>query len=310
MSILIDKETRVIISGITGATARIDAQRSLRYGTKIVGGVSPGKGGQVVHGIHVYDTIRYALLEHEANAAVIYVPAAAVRNAVLEALDGGIKLILATAEYVPIHDAAYIAAACKAAGAHLVGCNTNGMVSPGKCRLGGIGGEDPNEIYVPGSIGICSRSGGMSAEIGLALKQGGFGVSTCVSMGGDCITGLEMADYAAMFEDDPETKAMIMFGEPGTRNEQHLADMVASGKISKPVLALVVGQFQEAYPKGVSFGHAAAIIGSAHDSASSKRIMLRNAGVNVCQSLDDIPGILNRVLADHGTFANVEGGYS
>lgn len=298
MSILIDQQTRVIVSGLTGATARIDAQRSLRYGTRIVAGVSPGKGGQAVHGIPVYDTIRHALDEHAADAVVVYVPPGAVRDAVLEAVDAGIKLILVTAEYVPMHDVAYIASASRAAGVHLIGCNTNGIISPGKCRLGGIGGEDPNEIYVPGAIGICSRSGGMSAEISLALKQGGFGVSTCVSMGGDSITGLSMADYATMFEDDPATKAMIMFGEPGTRNEQQLADRVACGQISKPVLALVVGQFQEAYPKGVSFGHAAAMIGCANDSASSKRAMLRDAGVHVCSSLDDIPEVLGRLLAD------------
>ena len=297
MSILIDQATRVLVSGITGATARVDAERSLRYGTSIVAGVSPGKGGETVHGIPVYDTVRRALAENAADAVAIYVPPAAVRSAVLEALDADMKLLLVTTEYVPAHDAAYLVAACRSAAARLIGCNTNGVISPGKCRIGGIGGEDPDEIYAAGTIGICSRSGGMSAEISLALKQSGFGVSTCVSMGGDRMTGLHMADYAQMFENDPETAAIVIFGEPGTRNEQALARMVASARVTKPVLALIAGQFQEAYPTGVSFGHAAAMIGSAQDSASSKRRALRDAGVHVCASLDDLPGVLARVLA-------------
>jgi succinyl-CoA synthetase alpha subunit len=296
MSILIDESTRILVSGITGATARVDVERSLRYGSRVVAGISPGKGGEAVVGVPVYDTVRLAIAEHPADAAVIYVPPSAVRDAVLEALESGLKLLLVTTEYVPVHDVAYVLAACRAARARLIGCNTNGVISPGKCRMGGIGGVDPSEIYVKGGIGICSRSGGMSAEIALALKDGGFGVSTCVSMGGDHMTGLSMADYAQMFEEDPQTQALVVFGEPGTRNEQELAAMVASGRLSKPVLALIVGQFQEAYPQGVAFGHAAAMIRSSEDSASAKRRMLQQAGVHVCQSLDAIPGILTRVL--------------
>lgn len=296
MSILIDASTRILVSGLTGATAQVDAERSLRYGAHIVCGVAPGKGGASVHGVPVYDTVRGALAVHEVDAASIYVPPAAVRDAVLEALDAGIKLLLVTAEYVPIHDAAYIAHACRARNARLIGCNTNGVISPGRSRLGGIGGENPDEIYAPGTIGICSRSGGMSAEIGLALKQGGFGVSTCVSMGGDRITGLSMADYAELFEADPQTEAIVVFGEPGTANEQELARAVANGRIRKPVLALVMGLFQEAYPPGVSFGHAAAMIDSAQDTASAKRRDLAAAGVMVCASLDELPATLSNAL--------------
>ena len=296
MSILIDETTRILVTGLTGATARVDAERALRYGSRIVAGVSPGKGGETVHGVPVYDTVRLALAEHPADAACIYVPPQAARDAVLEALDAGLKLLLVTAEYVPLHDIATIIAACKAGGARLIGCNTNGVISPGKCRMGGIGGEDPAEIYAPGRIGICSRSGGMSAEIALALKDGGYGVSTCVSMGGDTITGLSMADYAQLFEDDPDTDATIVFGEPGTRNEQDLASLVISGRLRKPVLALIAGAFQESYPQGVSFGHSAAMIQSGDDTATAKRRLLQKSGVHVCPSLDAIPETLNRLL--------------
>jgi len=296
VSILIDAETRALVQGITGATARIDTERCLRYGTRIVAGVSPGKGGEAVHGVPVYDSVRRALAGHPAEATVVYAPAAAVKEAVLEALDAGLRLILVTAEFVPAHDATYIVAAARDRGARLIGCNTNGIISPGKCRLGGIGGIDPSEIYLPGTIGVCSRSGGMSAEIGLTLKENGFGVSTCVSMGGDRITGMRMADYLLLFEADPETAAIVLFGEPGTTNEQEAAALVARGSVRKPVIALVVGAFQERYPSGVSFGHAAAMIASDADTASAKRRALAQAGVQICAVLEDIPRLLRQRL--------------
>ena len=296
MSILIEAATRALVQGITGAVARIDTERCLRYGTRIVAGVSPGKGGEAVHGVPVYDSVRRALATHPAEATVVYAPAAAVKEAVLEALDAGLRLILVTAEFVPAHDAAYIVAAARDCGARLIGCNTNGIISPGRCRLGGIGGIDPSEIYIPGTIGVCSRSGGMSAEISLTLKENGFGVSTCVSMGGDRITGMRMGDYLLLFEADPETEAVVLFGEPGTTNEQEAAELVARGRIRKPVLALVVGAFQERYPSGVSFGHAAAMIGSDTDTATAKRRALAQAGVHVCADLEDIPRLLHQRL--------------
>ena len=230
MSILIDANTRVIVQGITGSAARADVDRCLRSGTKIVAGVSPGREGEAVHGVAVYDTVREALRHHQANASAIYVPAAAVRDAVLEALDAGIRLLLVTAEYVPIHDVLVITAAARKAAARLIGCNTNGIISPGKSRIGGIGGTDPDELYPPGFVGICSRSGGMSAEIALTLKAAGLGVSTCVSMGGDNVTGLTMGDYALLFEADPDTKAIVVFGEPGTSNELEACPVCVVGE--------------------------------------------------------------------------------
>lgn len=297
MSILVDETTRVLVQGITGGQARMDTERCLNSGVRVVAGVSPGKGGEAVHGVPVYDTVRRAVAGHPADATVIYVPAAGAKDAVMEALEAGLKLLLVTAEYVPAHDVADIVAATRRAGARLIGCNTNGIISPGKSRLGGIGGIDPSEIYAPGTVGIVSRSGGMSAELALALKDAGYGVSTCVSMGGDRVTGLRMADYVALFDEDPETEAILIFGEPGTANEQEVADMVAAGKVSKPVLALIAGAFQEQYPDGVSFGHAAAMIAGAADSATAKRRMLSGAGVHVAASLDEIADLLNAQLA-------------
>lgn len=295
MSILVNASTQVIVQGITGVQAAFDTQWCLQYGTRIVGGVTPGRGGERVHGVEVFDTVRRATARHRVDASVLYVPPAAVKDAALEALDAGIRLLVVTAEYVPQHDVVTIVAAARRAGAHLVGCNTNGLIAPGLCKLGGIGGMSPAEIYVPGRVGVVSRSGGMLAEIGLALKAGGQGVSTAVGMGGDGTTGMEMKDYLLLFERDPETDATVLFGEPGTNNEQQVAERVASGSIRKPVVALIAGQFQERYPAGMSFGHAAAMITDDTKTASAKRQMLRSAGVHVVDSLEEISPLLKRL---------------
>jgi succinyl-CoA synthetase alpha subunit len=292
MSVLVDRDTRVIVQGITGGQARFDTEWCLKYGTQIVAGVTPGKGGEVVHGVPVYDTIRRALDQHPADASVIYVPAPMVRAATLEAIAAGVRLILITTEYVPLHDVVYLVAAARAAGVRLVGGNSNGTISPGRSKIGGVGGVDPDEIYAPGRIGVCSRSGGMTAEISLALRAGGYGISTSIAMGGDLVTGMTMVEHLLLFEADPETDAIVIFGEPGTRNEQEVAALVGDHRIAKPVVALIAGSFQEQYPRGMSFGHAAAMIASDDDSASAKRRRLAGAGVHVAAALEDIPVLL------------------
>lgn len=292
MSILIDEKTRILIQGLTGAQARVDTERGLRYGACIVAGVTPGRGGEVVHDVPVFDTVKQALAQHPIDVSVVYAPAPGVKAAVLEALDAGLKCLLVTAEFVPFHDLVYIIAAARDADAQLIGCNTNGVISPGKSRLGGIGGENPADLYVSGAIGVCSRSGGMCAEIGLTLKASGLGISTCVAMGGDWITGMGMADYLMLFEADAETEAIILFGEPGTRHEYDVADLVRSGQVHKPVVALIAGAFQERYPVGMSFGHAAAMITRDDDSASAKRRVLAEVGVRVATTLDEIAPLL------------------
>jgi len=299
MSILIDANTRVIVQGLTGAQARFDAEWCIQYGTRIVAGVTPGRGGESVHGVPVFDTVARAVAaqpDGKVEASVLYVPPLLVKSAVLEAIDAGIGLIVVLAEYVPMHDVVTVVAAARRAGVRLVGCNTNGLISPGKSKLGGVGGIDPSEIFAPGRVGVVSRSGGMTAELGLTLKAADMGVSTSISMGGDAVTGMTMADYVALFEADPETDAVVLFGEPGTNNEEAVAELVRTGKVKKPVIALIAGQFQERYPAGVSFGHAAAIISEGNKSASAKRVMLREAGVHVALALEDIPVLIRAAL--------------
>lgn len=293
MSILIDESTRTIVQGITGAQARFDAEWCLQYGTQIVAGVTPGRAGEMVHGIPVFDTVARAVAGRQVNASVVYVPGAMVKPAVLEAIEAGIGLILVTAEYVPLHDVVHITAAARHANVHLIGCNTNGVISPGKSKLGGVGGIHPEQIFLPGRIGICSRSGGMTAEIALALKSAGYGISTSVAMGGDAVTGMRMADYLRLFENDNGTDAIVLFGEPGTDNEQEVVNLLLAGEITKPVIALIAGEFQEHYPQGMSFGHAAAMITDKTTSATAKRAQLRQAGAHIALSLEEIPDILD-----------------
>lgn len=294
MAILIDETTRVLVQGLTGSQARADSANCLNYGTKILAGVTPGKGGQEVLGKPIYHTCRAALERHEIDASVIYVPAAAARDAALEALDAGIGLVLITSEGLSRQDMARIVATADAAGARVIGPNTNGVISPGRSKLGGIGGMDPSDIYLPGRVGICSRSGGMTAEIGLEIARGGYGVSTGIAMGGDRITGGTMTDYVKLFEADPDTDAIIVYGEPGSSNEADLARHLHETGLSKPVFAVVAGLFQENYPSGQSFGHAAAMISSDADTASAKRAVLAEAGVVVAESIRDLPALLEQ----------------
>ncbi len=289
MSILLDKHTKVIVQGITGTQARVDSLVCRDYGTNIVAGVTPGRGGQDVEGIPVYDTVREAVERHGATASLVYVPALAAKDAVLEALDAGIRLIVAPAELVPLNDAAKVVDAVRKADAVMVGFNTVGVITPGQARMGGMGGLDPDEIYEPGTVGICSRSGGMVAELAWAVKKGGLGVSTAVAMGGDAITGRRMVDYVRMFEDDPETEAIVLFGEPGTPNEREVVAHIEANGLKKPIVALIAGAFQENHPKGVSFGHAAAMIADEADSPSAKKKLLAAAGVHIAADLKDIP---------------------
>ena len=295
MSILVDKDTRVVVQGATGNQARFDIRFCLDYGTRVVAGVTPGRGGESVEGVPIFNTVEAAVRATGANASTIYVPARSVRDAVMEATDAGIAVMLALAENVPRHDASAAVSAARQAGRYLIGFNTNGVVSPGRCKLGGIGGDRAKLIYKPGRVGVCSRSGGMSAEISFALQRAGMGVSTCVSIGGDPIVGMRMVEVLRLFEGDPETDACVIFGEPGSTHEIEVAEAMRAGHLKKPLIALVAGEFQERYPAGVSFGHVAAMISGQGDSASAKRRMLKAAGVHVDESLSQVPEVLKRL---------------
>lgn len=295
MSILIGSDTRVLVQGATGTQARFDIRYCLEYGTNIVAGVTPGRGGESVEGVPVFNTVAAAVAATGANASTVYVPARGVKDAVLEAVEGGIRVLACLAENVPRHDAAVAVAAARAARARLVGFNTNGLVSPAeRCKLGGIGGDRARDIYAPGRIGVCSRSGGMSAELCWTLSRAGLGASTCVSMGGDPIVGMRMLEVLELFEADPQTDACVIFGEPGGTHEIEVAEALRAGRLKKPVVALIVGLFQESYPAGVSFGHFAAVIKGENDTASAKRKLLAAAGARVAASLEEIPDLLRR----------------
>ena len=295
MSILADGETRILVQGITGSVGRIDTRICLDYGSKIVAGVTPGRGGQSVWGVPVFDTVEEAVAMTGASAAVQYVPSRHAAGAVIEAVASGLSPIVAIAENLPRHDAYRAALEARRAGSVLIGFNTNGIISPGETKLGGIGGPRPGDVFRPGRVGICSRSGGMSAEIAIALAGAGLGISTCVSMGGEIVTGRSMADYARWFEADGATDAMVVFGEPGSDHESDLAAAMSGGEVTKPVVAMIVGEFQDAYPAGASFGHAAAMVRRDADRAVTKRSLLSAAGALIADRVEDIPHLLRKV---------------
>ena len=292
MSILVDERTRILVQGITGSVGRRDTRFCLEYGSRIVAGVTPGRGGRSVSGIPVFDTVAEAVERTGATAAVQYVPARYAADAVIEASSSGLSPIVAVAENLPRVDAWRAAAVARNAGSVLVGFNTNGIISPGKTKLGGIGGRRPGDLFRPGNVGVCSRSGGMSAEIALALARAGIGVSTCVSMGGEAITGRAMADYARWFEEDGATCGIVVFGEPGSEHEIGLAAAMERGEVTKPVVAMIVGAFQDAYPAGSSFGHVSAMVRRDTDRAVVKRDILAAAGARIARRVEDIPHLI------------------
>ena len=292
MSILVDERTRILVQGITGAVGRVDTRLCLDYGSRIVAGVTPGRGGESVSGVPVFDTVAEAVERTGADAAVQYVPARHAADAVIEAAASGLSPIVAIAENLPRQDAWRAAVAARDGGSVLIGFNTNGIISPGRTKLGGIGGPRPDDLFRPGTVGVCSRSGGMSAEIARALAKAGKGVSTCVSMGGESITGRTMAEYARWFEADEGTRSIVVFGEPGSEHEARLAAAMERGEVTKPVVAMIVGEFQDAYPAGSSFGHLSAMVRLETDRAVVKRDVLAAAGALIAERVEDIPDLL------------------
>jgi succinyl-CoA synthetase alpha subunit len=296
MAILVNEHSRVVIQGITGREGMVRAQLMKDYGTKLVAGVTPGRAGQDVYGVPVYDSVVQAWEKQgPLDASVIFVPAALVRNAALEAIDAGVKLLVIVPDRVPIHDVLEIAARAEEKGARFVGPNTLGLVSPGKAVLGMIGGraERAREWFRPGSIGVSSRSGGMTSAISYYLTKAGLGLSTIVHVGGDAVIGLSHPEIMALFEDDPETRMAVMFGEIGTTQEERVADLVQSGRFTKPLVAYIGGK---AAKSGTRFSHAGAIVEGSRGSYETKVKRLREAGVHVVEAISDIPIKAREVL--------------
>lgn len=297
MGILMDRNSRIVIQGITGREASMVAKHTLAYGTQIVAGVTPGKGGQEIHGVPVYDTLKAACAEHRPDISVIYVPPAFVYDAVLEAVANGIKLILIPTENVPQKDAVKFLTVVRQSGVRVIGPNSVGMINPGeRVKLGAIGGDNVERCFVPGPVGVISRSGGMTAETSWMVKRAGYGVSTSISIGGDALIGSTVCDLLALFEKDPQTRAVVTFSEPGTSQEEEAADFIRRGGFTKPLIAYVAGRFTENMPEGTVFGHAAAIISGNYGRPSIKIARLREAGAYVLDTFDELIATLRQVL--------------
>lgn len=294
MAILLDRKTRVLVQGITGREARMVTKHMLTYGTAVVCGVTPGRGGDEVAGVPVYDTVAEAVAAHRPTAALVSVPPAATLDAALEAIEAGLRLLLIATERVPKHDALRLLHAASAARVRVIGPNSAGLINPSqRIKLGAIGGDRPERAFVPGRIGVISRSGGMTAELGLMLQRRGFGVSTAVSVGGDALIGTPPAELLPLFQADPETDAVVLFSEPGTRFEEDVAGALADGRFCKPLFALVAGRFTESLPEGTAFGHAAAIIRGGSGRPSAKLAALRKAGAWATEDLDELSRFLD-----------------
>ncbi len=255
MAILVDANTKVMVQGITGKEGARTTKDMLDYGTKVVCGVTPGKGGQEIEGVPVYDTVKEAVKHHHPDLSIIYVPPAAARDAVMEAIANGIKLVNVITETVPIHDTAQMLAYAKQHNATIIGPSSAGILCPGKVRVGGVGGEG----FRPGRIGIISKSGAMSKETATLFTHAGFGQSTVVTIGGDVLIGSSFADLLALFEKDKETEAVVLFGEIGGTYEEDAAAFIKQGGFTKPVAAFISGKFAGSLPN-ISLGHAGAII--------------------------------------------------
>ena len=299
MGILIDQHTAILVQGITGREASHMVRESLAYGARIVAGITPGKGGLKVEGLPVYDCVRNAVQQHGVNATVISVPPFAVLEAALEAIENRIKLLVIVTERVPRRDVAEILSFASEQGATVIGPNSLGVISPGVTKVGSIGGsaENTNRSFTPGGVGVISRSGGMTCEIGNLLTQNGIGQSTCVSVGGDPLIGSNFTELFRLYQDDPETKAVVLLGEPGGGMEEEFAEFYAAQRRPKPVAAFIAGKFVEQMP-GTRFGHAAVIVQEGRGGAGSKMEVLRKAGVYVADELSHLPNIVREVLGN------------
>lgn len=294
MAILVDQNTKSLIQGITGKEGSKAAEQMLAYGTKVLAGVTPGKGGQEVFGLPVFNTVSEALEKFpEINTTSVCVPAAFAKSAMLEAIENKIPLIHVLTEHVPIYDTAFCFAKAQKEEVRIVGPSSIGIISPGLAKLGSIGGSDPNFSYSPGDIGIISKSGGMTSELSFILKKAGLGVSTAVGIGGDLIIGSTFSDLFPLFEKDDKTKAVIIFGEVGGTYEEQAAEAVAEGKIKKKVLAFISGLFAETLPSDLALGHAGAIIEKGKADRKSKVEALEKAGVLVAATPDQLPELIN-----------------
>ena len=289
MAILVNKDTRLLVQGITGKDGSFHAKQMLEYGTNVVAGVTPGKGGQREHGVPVFNTVREAVAETGANTSIIYVPARLAPDAILEAADAGIPLIVCISEHIPALDMVKVRARVIESGSRLIGPNCPGLITPGEAKVGIM----PGFIHNPGRVGVVSRSGTLTYEVVYALTQIGLGQSTAVGIGGDPVNGTSFIEVLGMFQDDPDTDAIAMLGEIGGTDEEKAAAFIKE-HVTKPVIGFIAGQTA---PPGKRMGHAGAIISGGTGTAAEKIAALRAAGVHVSESAAGIATIAKELLA-------------
>jgi len=288
MSILINKDTRVVCQGITGQAGSFHAERMLEYGTKLVAGVTPGKGGTTHHGVTVFDNVLDVVTNRRANASVIYVPAPFAADAIMEAADAKIELIVCITEGIPTLDMIRVKKYLSNKNTRLIGPNCPGIITPGACKIGIM----PGYIHKPGNVGVVSRSGTLTYEAVWQLTHRGLGQSTCIGIGGDPIVGTDFVDILRLFQEDKETKAIVLIGEIGGSAEEEAAEVIKQ-EITKPIVGFIAGRTA---PPGRRMGHAGAIISGNKGTAISKITALENAGVTIADSPADIGEAVKRVI--------------
>ncbi|MFN8173897.1 MAG: CoA-binding protein [Solirubrobacteraceae bacterium] len=303
MSILIGADTTFIVQGITGREAVNLTRECLDYGAgaKVVGGVTPGRKGREVHGVPVFDTVAQAVEHHGApvKGSVVTVPPAFTKDAVFEAIENGIELVVIVTERIPRRDVAQMVELAGMRGARIIGPNCLGIIVPDVIKMGGIGGpaKDAAKAYTPGSVGVISRSGGMTTEMSSTLTAAGLGQSAAVSIGGDAIIGSTYAELMPLFEADERTEAIVIYTEPGGRMEAQLAEWVRENDSRLPIVAFMAGRFMDEMP-GMSFGHAGTIVEGKEDTAAEKIARLGEAGIVVAEEISEIPGIVKAKIAE------------
>ncbi|MCK4256953.1 succinate--CoA ligase subunit alpha [candidate division WOR-3 bacterium] len=288
MSIIIDKNTRVCVQGITGREGSFHAARMIEYGTKVLCGVTPAKGGTDVNGIPVYDTVREAVEKEEVNTTIIFVPSRFATDALFEAGDSGVKLVVCITEGVPVLDTAKVLKFYREKDVLLVGPNCPGLISPGKSKVGIL----PSNIFKKGRIGVISRSGTLTYELVLHITNQGLGESTCIGIGGDPLIGLKFIDCLKMFEQDPETEAILLVGEIGGHDEEDAADFIKDN-ISKPVVSFIAGKTS---PPGKRMGHAGAIISGGSGTAKEKIEKFNSVGIKVASEPEEVGILLKEIV--------------
>jgi succinyl-CoA synthetase alpha subunit len=307
LSILIDADTTFIVQGITGREAVNLTRECLDYGAgaKIVGGVTPGRLGREVHGVPVFDTVAQAVEHHrreggeQIDGSVVTVPPAFTKDAVFEAIENGIGLIVIVTERIPRRDVAQMVELAQLRGARIIGPNCLGVIVPDVIKMGGIGGPARNaaQAYTPGPIGVISRSGGMTTEMSSTLTAAGLGQSTAVSIGGDAIIGSTYAELMPLFQADEQTRGIVIYSEPGGRMEAQLAQWVAEQPDPLPIVAFMAGRFMDEMP-GMSFGHAGTIVEGREDTTAEKIARLQDAGISVAERIEDIPEMIRKRIRE------------